>query len=91
MWQFLLFHLQKFMQGLGNKRNDKRNDYLWIEEQNIKDLKISDWVLSTYTEGEKRPLDFMEQNYSFGTVDQVVGSRLNMDPRSAVVMIESSG
>ena len=40
----------------------KRSDYLWIEEQNIKDLKIGDWVISICTEGEKRQLDFMKQN-----------------------------
>lgn len=40
----------------------KRSDYLWIEEQNTKDLKIGDWVISICAEGEKRQLDFMEQD-----------------------------
>ena len=40
----------------------KRSDYLWIEEQNIKDLKSGDWVISICAEGEKRQLDFMEQD-----------------------------
>lgn len=40
----------------------KRSYCWWIEEQNMKDLKIGDWVISICTEGKKRQLDFMEQN-----------------------------